>query len=52
MGFMILSDTTLNELRDILKDEFSYECGDVELSNIANNLLRHIEILVEIDNQS
>lgn len=49
---MSLSNTLIEELKIILKEEFSYECDDAEAAETGTSLVHLADILLEIDNNS
>ena len=48
----MLSKETLNELRVILLEEFSYEMNDSELENFAKRLVGLFEMLMRLESES
>lgn len=49
--FMSLSEATILELKDILAEEFDYDCSKEEASEIAVSLVQLVETLKEIDRE-
>lgn len=47
--FMSLSESTLEELRTILLEEYGCDCPRADVSEIANSLVQYVEALQEID---
>jgi len=48
---MSLSDKTVLELKEILKEDFDIECTQADASETAVSLVSYAEILLEIDKQ-
>jgi hypothetical protein len=48
---MSLSEATILELKDILAEEFDYDCSKEEASEIATSLVQLVETLKEIDRE-
>ena len=49
LRIIMLSESTILELRTILIEEFGCDCSVADSSEIANSLVQYVEALQEID---